>query len=83
MIFDVAGRTIRGIHDVIQPGGGERRRFQTLYWRSGRYVKLDVETGAEPLRVHDVSGIFTAYPFAERGRFSSDLEWLSDVWPMN
>ena len=70
---DVAGRTIRGIHDVIQPGGGERRRFQTLYWRSGRYVKLDVETGAEPLRMHDVSGIFTAYPFVERGRFSSDL----------
>jgi len=80
---DVAGRTIRGIHDVIQPGGGERRRFQTLYWRSGRYVKIDVETGAEPLRVHDVSGIFTAYPFTERGRFSSDLAWLSDVWRMN
>ena len=80
---DVAGRTIRGIHDVIQPGGGERRRFQTLYWRSGRYVKLDIETGAEPLRVHDVSGIFTAYPFVERGRFSSDLAWLSDVWRMN
>jgi alpha-L-rhamnosidase len=80
---DVAGRTIRGIHDVIQPGGGEHRRFQTLYWRSGRYVKLDIETGAEPLRVHDVAGIFTAYPFVERGRFSSDLAWLSDVWRIN
>jgi len=41
---DVAGRTFRGIHDVIQPGGGEHRRFQTLYWRSGRYVRLDIET---------------------------------------
>jgi alpha-L-rhamnosidase len=79
----VAGRTIRGIHDVIRPGGGERRRFQTLYWRSGRYVKLDIETGTEPLHVHDVAGIFTAYPFVERGRFSSDLGWLSDVWKMN
>ncbi|HEX7978353.1 MAG TPA: alpha-L-rhamnosidase C-terminal domain-containing protein [Gemmatimonadaceae bacterium] len=80
---DVAGRTFRGIHDVIQPGGGEHRRFQTLYWRSGRYVKLDVETGAEPLRLHDVAGIFTAYPFVERGQFSSDLAWLSDVWRIN
>jgi len=77
---DVAGRTFRGIHDVIQPGGGEHRRFQTLYWRSGRYVKLDIETGAEPLRLHDVAGIFTAYPFVERGRFTSDLAWLADVW---
>jgi alpha-L-rhamnosidase len=80
---DVAGRTFRGIHDVIQPGGGEHRRFQTLYWRSGRYVKLDIETGAEPLHVHDISGIFTAYPFVERGRFTSDLAWLSDVWRIN
>jgi alpha-L-rhamnosidase len=80
---DVAGRTFRGIHDVIQPGGGEHRRFQTLYWRSGRYVKLDIETGAEPLRLHDVAGIFTAYPFVERGHFSSDLAWLSDVWRIN
>ena len=51
---DVEGRRIRGIHDVIRPGGGERHRFQTLYWRSGRYVELDVQTAAEPLRIHDV-----------------------------
>ena len=80
---DVDGRRIRGIHDVIRPGGGERRRFQTLYWRSGRYVELDVQTAAEPLRIHDVSGIFTAYPFVERGRFASDLPWLADMWRMN
>ena len=80
---DVDGRRIRGIHDVVRPGGGERRRFQTLYWRSGRYVGLDVQTGAEPLRIHDVSGIFTAYPFVERGRFTSDLPWLADMWRMN
>jgi hypothetical protein len=80
---DVEGRRIRGIHDVIRPGGGEHRRFQSLYWRSGRYLELDVQTGAEPLRIHDVSGIFTAYPFVERGRFTSDLPWLADMWRMN
>jgi hypothetical protein len=80
---EIERRRIRGIHDVVRPGGGERRRFQTLYWRSGRYVELDVQTGAEPLRVHDLSGIFTAYPFVERGRFTSDLPWLGDMWRMN
>ena len=80
---DVEGRRIRGIHDVLRPGGGEHRRFQTLYWRSGRYVELDVQTAAEPLRIHDLSGIFTAYPFVERGRFTSDLPWLADMWRMN
>jgi alpha-L-rhamnosidase len=80
---EVEGRRIRGIRDVVRPGGGERRRFQSLYWRSGRYVELDVQTGADPLRVHEVSAIFTAYPFVERGRFASDLPWLADMWRMN
>ena len=80
---DVAGRVINGIRDRFLPGGGERRRFQTLYWRSGRYVNVDVETGAEPLRIHDLHGVFTAYPFVERGHFSSDLPWLADMWKMN
>ncbi|HET9386872.1 MAG TPA: family 78 glycoside hydrolase catalytic domain [Gemmatimonadales bacterium] len=79
----IAGRTVRGVHDVILPGGGTRHRFQTLYWRSFRYIQLDVTTADEPLRVHDVHGIFTAYPFAERARFDSDLPWLADMWRMN
>ena len=80
---DVTGRTVRGIRDRVLPDGGERRRVQTLYWRSGRYVNVDVETGAEPLRIEDLHGIFTAYPFVERGRFASDLPWLADMWAMN
>ncbi|MEO8622506.1 MAG: alpha-L-rhamnosidase C-terminal domain-containing protein [bacterium] len=80
---DVDRRTVRGIHDRFLPDGGERRRFQTLYWRSGRYVNVDIETGATPLRIEDLHGIFTAYPFVERGRFASDLPWLADMWKMN
>ncbi len=80
---DVTGRVIRGIHDRFRPDGGAHRRFQTLYWRSGRYVSVDFETGGESLRIHDLHGIFTAYPFVERGRFASDLPWLADMWKMN
>lgn len=80
---EIAGRTIRGVHDVFLPDGGPRRRFTTLYWRSFRYIQLDITTAGEPLRVHDLHGIFTAYPFTERGRFSSDLPWLADMWRMN
>jgi alpha-L-rhamnosidase len=80
---DVEGRVITGIRDRFLPGGGRRHRFQTLYWRSGRYVNVDVEAGGEPLRIHDLHGIFTAYPFVERGRFASDMPWLTDMWKMN
>jgi hypothetical protein len=80
---DVDGRTIHGVHDVFLPDGGAHRRFTSLWWRSFRYIQLDVTTRDEPLRIHDLHGIFTAYPFVERGRFSSDLPWLADMWKMN
>ncbi len=80
---EIEGRTVRGVRDVFLPDGGARRRFTTLYWRSFRYIQMDVTTAGEPLRVHDLHGIFTAYPFAERGRFASDLPWLAEMWRMN
>jgi alpha-L-rhamnosidase len=79
---EVDGRTIRGLRDVVRPAG-ERRRFQTLFWRSFRYVQLDVETADEPLRIHDLHGVFTAYPLRERGRFASDAAWIDSVWAMS
>ena len=80
---DIEGRTVRGVHDVFLPDGGAHRRFTTLYWRSFRYIQVDVTTADQPLRVHDLHGIFTAYPFVERARFDSDLPWLADMWRMN
>jgi hypothetical protein len=78
---DMAGRTIRGVRDVFRPAG-EQRRFQTLYWRSFRYVQMEIETADEPLRVHDLHGAFTAYPFQARGRFASDAAWTDSVWTL-
>jgi alpha-L-rhamnosidase len=80
---EIEGRTVRGVHDVFLPDGGARRRFTTLYWRSFRYIQMDITTADEPLRVHDLHGIFTAYPFVERARFVSDVPWLNDMWRMN
>ena len=79
----IDGRTIRGVFDIFQPDGGAHRIFQPLYWRSFRYVQLDIETADAPLTIHDLHGIFTAYPLRERARFASDLTWLGDVWRMD
>ena len=80
---EVEGRTIHGVHDVFLPDGGAHRRFTTLYWRSFRYIQMDITTAEQPLRLHDLHGIFTAYPFVQRGRFVGDQPWLADMWVMN
>jgi hypothetical protein len=80
---EIDGKTIEGVRDVFRPDGGERRVFQTLWFRTYRYVQVEVETKEAPLRIHDLHGIFTGYPFEEKARFASDLPWLADMWQMN
>jgi len=79
---EIQGRTIRGVYDLFHPAGA-RRAFQTLYWRSFRYIQLDIATVDEPLTLHDLHGVFTGYPLRERARFTSDAAWLADIWRMD
>lgn len=76
----VEGKIMKGQQDVILPDGGEERSYQPLWFRTYRYLQLEVTTGAEPLTIHDLYGIFTGYPFEERAQFSSDDESLRDIW---
>ena len=80
---EIEGKTIHGVRDQLVFDGGEQRRFSPLSFRSFRYIQMEVETADEPLTVHDLHGIYTAYPFEERGNFSSDLPWLEQMWEIN
>ena len=80
---EIDGKTVLGVKDVFRPGGGEHRLFQTLWFRTYRYVQVEIETVDDSLRIHDLHGIFTAYPFEEKARFESDLPWIKDMWEMN
>jgi hypothetical protein len=80
---EIEGKTVAGVRDEFRPDGGNHRRFQTLWFRTYRYVQLDITTGEEPLHVHDLYGIFVGYPLELAARFSSDLAWLSDMWAIN
>lgn len=74
------GKEIRGYHDRFLPDGGPRRMFRPLWWRTYRYVQLDVETRQEPVTLVDFRGQFTAYPFRVRARFESDDPELEKIW---
>ena len=80
---EIEGKTIAGVRDEFRLDGGKRRRFQTLWFRTYRYVQLEITTGEEALHIHDLHGIFVGYPFQLVARFDSDLPWLADMWEMN
>ena len=79
---EVDGKEMRGLRDVFVADGGAGRLFRPLWWRTYRYLELGVETGAEPLTVDDLRGVFTAYPFTRKARFDAgdpELDRILDV----
>ncbi len=77
---EIAGKTIRGYHDIFRPDGGMGRTFRPLWWRTFRYVQLDITTGSEPLQLTDIHSVSTTYPFEENASFTSSDPTLGRIW---
>jgi alpha-L-rhamnosidase len=77
---DIEGRETKGHTDEFYPDGGINRLFRPLWFRTYRYVQVDITTGNEPLVIEDFYGRFTGYPFRENASFESDDPSLKDIW---
>lgn len=78
----VEGKDFHGIFDEFLPDGGGGRIFRPLWWRTYRYVRLEIKTAEQPLRIDDFRGIYTAYPFTRKARFDAgdaELQKILDV----
>lgn len=80
---EVAGKTLIALcRDVIVADGGENRHFETLWWRSGRFIALLIETGAEPLTIEHFGLVETRYPLEMGSCFHSSDPRLEAVIPV-
>ncbi|MFB3924079.1 MAG: family 78 glycoside hydrolase catalytic domain [Terriglobia bacterium] len=77
---ETAGKEMRGYEDVYLPDGGAHRLFRPLWWRTFRYLQIDVKTAANPVTLEDIRGLFTAYPFELRARFESDDATVNKIF---
>ncbi|MFN8356594.1 MAG: alpha-L-rhamnosidase N-terminal domain-containing protein [Spirosomataceae bacterium] len=77
---EIEGREIMGNYDVFLPDGGAERHFRPLWYRTYRYVQLDVETKGEALTINNLYGTYTGYPFKEVASFTSNDPTLQEVW---
>ncbi|MGB3087672.1 MAG: alpha-L-rhamnosidase C-terminal domain-containing protein [Phycisphaerae bacterium] len=78
----VEGKYFMGKGNAFLPDGGPGRVFSGLWWGCGRYLELDVETGAEPLTIHGVVLRETRYPLEMEGRFRCDDGRFDEVFPI-
>lgn len=77
---DIEGRHIEGITDELVADGGTDRSFQPLWWRTWRYLRIDVTTKAAPLRLDSMRAWFSAYPFVEKAAIRGDIPQLDQLW---
>jgi hypothetical protein len=80
---EVGQRTALGIEDLFMPDGGQHRRFGPLWWRTWRYLDIEVQTGHEPLTLEGLRAQFTAFPFEERASFHSEDADLDQIWDIS
>ena len=77
---EIEGKEIVGVQDRFTSDGGQRRLFRPLWFRTWRYVQLDVETGSEPLTLDDFHGMTYGYPFEENASFKSSDPSHQKIW---
>ncbi len=67
---DVEGKQFYGPSDTFIGDGGAHRIYRPLFWRTYRYLELDVKTAAAPLTLDDLRATFTGYPFKRQATFA-------------
>jgi len=76
---EVEGKRFIGRTDSLLADGTEGQSFTTLNFRSYRYIRLIVQTKAEPLIIDDLYGTFTGYPFKANYTFHSENPEIKQI----
>lgn len=69
-----------GLTDVFEPDGADQRQFQPFWWRTWRFVQIEVTTSDQPLTLVNFAASETGYPLEQRGWFRSDDPELDAIW---
>jgi alpha-L-rhamnosidase len=80
---EIKGNLILGCYDIFHPDGGTERLFRPLWFRTFRYVQMEITTLDEELIINDYYQKFTAYPFKQTASFESDDKSLIPVWDVS
>ena len=80
---EVGDRVALGLNDSFLPDGGDRRTFEPLWWRTWRYLDLDITTAADALHLDSLTAQFTAYPFEERAKLQTGQADLDKIWEIS
>lgn len=78
---EIEGKLFAGYEDKIIADGGLNRTYNSLWWRTWRYIRVIIETKNEELILKNVHGIYSAYPFENKTKFevTKEYNYLKDI----
>jgi alpha-L-rhamnosidase len=76
---EIEGKRFIGVKDSLISDGTDMQEFNSLWWRTWRYMELQVTTKDEPLVINDLYGIFTGYPFTLNAKFDAGNDTLNKI----
>lgn len=80
---EIENKTVIGNYDVFEPDGGKDRLFRPLWFRTYRYIQVDIVTKNEALVLSDIYGKYTGYPFEQVATFSSNDKSMKELWDVS
>lgn len=76
---EVEGKEFVGYHDEFVADGGAHRVFRPLWWRTYRYLELDIETKADEIAIEELHATAVSFPFELRARFDADVPGVRQI----
>jgi alpha-L-rhamnosidase len=77
---EIEGKKIKGSMDIFKVGSTNNQTFRPLWFRTFRYVQMNIKTADSPLTITNFQSVFTAYPFKENASFKCSDPELSKIW---
>ena len=68
----IVDKRLKCIYDTFVSDGRELARFNTQWWRCGRWAQLEVQTADEPLVLKELSLVESRYPLEDHAEFRCD-----------
>jgi hypothetical protein len=76
---EIEGKEFIGNYDEFVLDGGPRRVFRPLWWRTYRYLQLEIETRGEPVTVDEITATATGFPFMRTAKFQAGVAELNRI----
>lgn len=75
----IKGNQLIGYSDIFMPEGGTNRMYRPNWFRSFRYIQIDIKTGDQPLEIVDYYNQKSEYPIELKATFETDNNFLNSL----